>query len=61
MILKDGKCYNNFIYIILKACHGHLSFLEIKNVLNKIGSKPDGGQFANSQKTCVFVMLSLSG
>ena len=37
----------------------HLSFIEIKDVFNKIGFKPDEGEFVKSLKNCVFIMLSL--
>ena len=54
--LKDCQCYNNFFYIILKACHCLLDCASFVSRSQKfVKKKTDGGQFIK----CVFVMLSL--
>ena len=53
------ESYNNFVYIILKACHWLIdcpSFVSLsQKCVQENWLQQDEGQFVNLQKTCVFV------
>ena len=52
--------FTSFLKHAIDRYISHFLFLEVKTVGKKIIFKSDGGQFSKSQKSCVFVMPSLS-